>query len=266
MTASGEITFTCYGARVVVRSSVSGLVEYVERHLPPGAVIQSGTGNDDVVCTIDPDPDRPGWCRFVPPDGRAELVPVEFVAEHVADSLHYVVAENAAGCLFVHAGAVALEGRGIVLPGRTHAGKSSLVRALVEAGATYYSDEYAVFGGDGFLHPYARPLGMRDPDGTIVKVPVAVIGGVVGEEPARVGLIASLVYAPEAGWEVATLRPGDAVLRLFGNAVLARLRPEEALSAFSRAVGGAVAIDGTRGDARAAAAALIEYAKGSKKQ
>ena len=35
-------------------------------------------------------------------------------------------------------------GRAIVIPGRTFSGKSTLVAELVRAGATYYSDEYAV--------------------------------------------------------------------------------------------------------------------------
>src|SRR5277367_3536052 len=42
----------------------------------------------------------------------------------------------------VHAGAVLWRGRALLLPGGTHAGKSSLVTELLRRGATYYSDEY----------------------------------------------------------------------------------------------------------------------------
>ena len=57
----------------------------------------------------------------------------------------------------MHAGAVAWRDRGIVIPGRSHSGKTTLVRALVEA-ARYYSDEFAVLDPQGRLHPYPLPL------------------------------------------------------------------------------------------------------------
>src|SRR5262249_36246454 len=72
------------------------------------------------------------------------------------------VAEMAPERVFVHAGVVAYQGRGILLPGRSFAGKSTLVRELVQAGAQYYSDEYAVLDADGAVHPYPRPLSIRN--------------------------------------------------------------------------------------------------------
>ncbi|MDA8067374.1 MAG: hypothetical protein M0T77_01995, partial [Actinomycetota bacterium] len=51
--------------------------------------------------------------------------------------------------VFVHAGVVAAGGAAIVLPGHSFAGKSTLVEALVRAGADFYSDEYAMFDADG---------------------------------------------------------------------------------------------------------------------
>lgn len=52
-----------------------------------------------------------------------------------------------------------------MVPGRTLSGKSSLVLALVKAGADYYSDEYAVFDGSGRVHPYSKPLSRRSGSG-----------------------------------------------------------------------------------------------------
>ena len=43
----------------------------------------------------------------------------------------------------------------------SHVGKSTLVTALLRAGATYYSDEYAVIDGRGQVYPYARRLSLR---------------------------------------------------------------------------------------------------------
>jgi len=56
---------------------------------------------------------------------------------------------------------VAWEGKGIVIPGRSFSGKSTLVAELLRAGATYYSDEYAVFDKHGRVHPFPKDLEMR---------------------------------------------------------------------------------------------------------
>ena len=64
------------------------------------------------------------------------------------------IAANARDWLFVHAGVVAHGGRALVAPGDSFSGKTTLVRALLAAGATYYSDEYAVLDEAGRVHPY----------------------------------------------------------------------------------------------------------------
>jgi hypothetical protein len=71
------------------------------------------------------------------------------------------IALHAPNHVFVHAGVVGLGERAIVLPGRSFAGKTTLVAALVQAGAEYWSDEYAVLDADGLVYPYAKPLSMR---------------------------------------------------------------------------------------------------------
>src|SRR5436305_1371857 len=68
---------------------------------------------------------------------------------------------NAPDHVFVHAGVVAVEGVGIVLPGASLSGKSTLVAALVEQGASYYSDEYAAVDRAGSIHPFPRPISLR---------------------------------------------------------------------------------------------------------
>ena len=76
--------------------------------------------------------------------------------------MHGCVAFRAPDQIFLHAGAVAYLGRMIVLPAAALTGKSTLVAALVRAGATYYSDQFAVVDEQGRVHPYATPL--RDPE------------------------------------------------------------------------------------------------------
>ena len=101
-----------------------------------------------------------------------------------------VVAERAPDQLFVHAGVVGWDGRAIVIPGASFAGKTTLVQAWLEAGATYYSDEFAVLDREGRVHPFARPLAIRDGSGTVTRqVPVAALGAESGTTPLVIGLV-----------------------------------------------------------------------------
>src|SRR5262245_38089017 len=54
---------------------------------------------------------------------------------------HMYLASETRLVAYVHAGVVKWRGAAILLPGRSFAGKSTLVKTLCEAGATYVSDE-----------------------------------------------------------------------------------------------------------------------------
>jgi hypothetical protein len=61
--------------------------------------------------------------------------------------------------LFVHAGVVALDGLGVMLPAPPDHGKSTIVAGLVHAGFDFLSDEAAAFDlTDGSLRPFPRPM------------------------------------------------------------------------------------------------------------
>ena len=61
----------------------------------------------------------------------------------------------------LHAGCVALGGRGYLLPGEREVGKSTLVTGLVRDGFSYLSDELgAISLEDNLLYPHARPIGL----------------------------------------------------------------------------------------------------------
>jgi len=66
------------------------------------------------------------------------------------------------GDVFVHAAVASLGDGAVVMPGRSGAGKTTLVAALALAGWRYLSDEVAVLGPDGAqVRPYPRPLALE---------------------------------------------------------------------------------------------------------
>jgi len=171
--------------------------------------------------------------------------------------LQLSVARRAQPEVFVHAGVVAVRGRAILVPGRSGTGKTTLVQALVEAGATYFSDEYAVVDAAGRVHPYPRRLSVRMRGGRKERQPVPRKRG-QGSVP--IGLIVQTQYRPGARWEPAALSSGECVLALLSNTVPARDRPGEVLATLVRASDGALGFRGDRGPAARTARALIALA------
>jgi hypothetical protein len=168
--------------------------------------------------------------------------------------LQLAVARLARPEVFVHAGVVAVGGRAIVVPGRSGSGKTTLIRALVNAGATYYSDEYAVLDGTGRVHPYPRRPSVRVRGER--KQRHAVPRG-HGRAPVPVGLIVETRYRPGARWAPRPLSAGECVLALLSNTVPARDRPAEVLAVLARAAIRASGLRGDRGAAAQTARALL---------
>jgi hypothetical protein len=172
--------------------------------------------------------------------------------------LEQAVAELARTRVFVHAGVVGWKGRAIVLPGSSHAGKSSLVAALLRLGAEYYSDEYAVIDARGRVHPFPRPLLLRDESELGRAVTAGDLGTSTGRRSLPVGIVALARYEAGAAWRPQTLTPGRAVLDLLAHTVMVRRQPEQAVSAFEQLVPRSLVVKGTRGEAVDAARWLLE--------
>jgi hypothetical protein len=162
--------------------------------------------------------------------------------------------------VLVHAGAVAWRGLGIVMPGTSRSGKSTLVTALLEAGATYYSDELAILTRDGQLLPYPRAITARRQGirGT-VRLKPADLGAVVGRTPVPIGLIALTQYEPDSVWMPSEVAPAEGMLGLLINTAAAREDPERVLPVLARASHDAHVLAGQRGDSATVAHSLLAY-------
>ncbi len=181
------------------------------------------------------------------------------VALAVLDSqLRSFIAETAPEHIFIHAGVVAYEGRAIVIPGPSFSGKTSLVAEFVRAGATYYSDEFAVLDAEGLVHPYAKPLSIRLNGFSQVDHAVESLGGSQGTDPLRIKTVLLCSYSPGAHWSPEVISGGDAVLAMLANTVPAQERPAQSLSAVKKALEGAVVVEGERGDAAEVVEDILE--------
>jgi len=152
--------------------------------------------------------------------------------------------------VFIHAGVVGWNGQALVIPGSTLSGKTTLVRALVAAGAEYYSDEFAVLDANGFVYPYLKALGIRSP-GSVEqsRLPIEDLNGAFGHQPIPVGAILFSEYQNGARGEFRRVSTGQALLGLLKYAVTAKSRPTETLVALRLAASNARCFRVLRGDA-----------------
>jgi hypothetical protein len=245
-----QLALDAYGVRVQISTNSSAIFESIDSILPPGSVPCdaenvdqkfSVTTKDGVFFDID-----------VEGDMTTEYCDADVAVAVLERRLRAYVALNAPDRIFVHSGAVVSEGRAILIPGPSFSGKTTLVSELVRAGATYYSDEYAVLDESGLVHPYTKSLSMRlGADLHQTDQPVTEFGGEAGDKPAPVGLIVVTHYRPDAEWSPQRLTAGQGSLALLANTVPAQDRPKQALSAATAAVENATVLEGDRGEAAA---------------
>jgi hypothetical protein len=183
---------------------------------------------------------------------------LEEVFKALESDLQLYVAENARRGLFVHAGVVGWRGSAIIIPGASFTGKSTLVAALVRAGATYYSDEYAILDRRGLVHPYPKQLLIRTggpaPPGRFWP---EALGGGSGVEPLPVASVIVTRYRSGAQWRPRALSLGRGVIALLGHTVSARRQPHLTLTTLSRALSQAAVQKGVRGEAEEMAETLL---------
>lgn len=255
------VSFEAFGALVRIEAAES-IAPRFSFELPPRAA-EIEAEEFDTVYTIHSthDGSRDGSLVFrVARDGKNAgwFEDLDDVWIEIESDLHFRVAVAARGYLFVHAGVVEVGGQAVVMPGRTLSGKSSLVMALVAAGADYYSDEYAVVDRDGLVHPYRKPLSERVPGQHRPRLHTPEELGVDPEAgPLPVGLTVITRYAAGAHWTPKPVSRAEAMMALFDNTVVARTQPEFALELLAKAVNGSAGLRSERADATEAATAIL---------
>lgn len=260
------MSFTAFGVRVGVRVNSKATLNALVRRLPPGSK-PSGVRTTDHLYSMTGFADEPRgrvtrfnlgyWnlTRFARTRSFDDLL------EQFESHVQLTVAEYAPARVFVHAGVVGWNGQAILIPGLSFSGKSTLVAELLRAGATYYSDEYAVVDRNGRVHPYPRELKLRSADAIRVKrMRANEFGAGIGAKPLPIGLVITTSFRDGARWRPRELTRGKGVLELLANTVSARTQPEMALSFLTRAMTSATSLKGTRGEAREMVEKILKLA------
>jgi hypothetical protein len=251
---SAGISFVAYGVRVGLRTNQSNILDECLEYLPLRWKRSSSKTVDRLYSMIREDESSQGGdCNFRLFKNDQQLFcgtdKREFFERFESDvALH--VADMTRRRVFVHAGVVGWGGYAILIPGQSFSGKTTLVANLVRAGATYYSDEFAVLDQHGRVHPYAQALQIREKgERRQTKHSVEQLGGVAGRVPLPVALVVLSRYKSGATWRPRHLSPGQGLLGILDNTVSARRSPGPALRALKAVVSQSLAIKGVRGEA-----------------
>jgi hypothetical protein len=247
--------FDGFGVTVAVRSTDERVFRMLDRLLPPFPRVGSDR-TPDVVYTVDISPELTATIRRGSDILAVNPSPSAACLSLVAD-IQTVLACSAPGMTFIHAGVVAFGDRALILPGRPGAGKTTLVAALLAAGARYGSDEFAIVAANGLVHSYARPLAVKRDGDFAQHVPAQSLGADVIAEPLEAAVVAFLEYAHASELVLRPVSQGAAMLGLLTHCLGARARPHETLVPLRALTSGAECVAGQRGEADDAAQRLL---------
>jgi hypothetical protein len=245
------VAFEVYGTRVSVRVPRPELVPPVIDQFPADATPCEGQPGD------------PQFNLEIEEDGRYAVVldgrvlnppqSLEGALGGLRRELFFHSVDHARDRLVVSAAAVGHEGWAILLPGPSMVGKTTLAVALVRAGAVYYADDWALLDREGVVHPLPTLLYIKNRE----KVSVESLGGVRGDRPIKIGLIASITFRPGARWDPRRLTEAQGMMLLLRNAY-GMDEPGFAMESARQAAAEALVIESERDDATEAASRLLE--------
>ncbi|MCP4539159.1 MAG: hypothetical protein GY832_18640 [Chloroflexi bacterium] len=178
------------------------------------------------------------------------------LAELLMGDVNYNLADQSRGGLLFHAAGLAWQGKGIILPGRMGAGKTTLTTWLVAQSLGYLTDELVfVSHGTDTVQTITRPLNVKKPSWGALQtalpfdlaahtaqiwstprsnlIPPDLMRPVQLHEP-PLGLIVFPNYTPDSEFSLRPLSKAQAGLALMECLINARNLPDHGLSEIAR--------------------------------
>jgi len=191
----------------------------------------------------------PGLRRWLRPqvvfsfDGFRPFLPLAAAQAPVVfeGSMNWLIASHVNFYLALHAAVIERDGRAVIMPAQTGAGKSTLCAALVHRGWRLLSDEFALISfADGRIAPLARPISLKNRSidvirdllpGSVLSAPIEdTIKGTVAflkppresvrrmDEPAAAAWIVAPTYVAGTGAVLEAKTKAESFKDIVGNA------------------------------------------------
>lgn len=263
MHATHFARLSAFGAVVEITSPDRETLEQCTATLP-GYWLKSEGRRPDICFNINtPTHELEGERHFL---FQENGIPLRFTingaqAQHLlAKRMDYLLGAYARDCAFLHSGIVLHEKQAILIPGLSHAGKSTLTAALVQIGAHYVSDDIAVLDRGGRAYFLSRAVNLRQDVAEMFDLPSAAHAECLHEGTVPVKAIMLLNYhKSESSLKLSPLSKGEAVLQLIANSMNGRQQPETVIHCCGAAVRQAICCQGVRGEAETVAPLILSY-------
>lgn len=213
-----KFSFECYGAKINFRCDRAEIKSYLRELLPDAVKIVDYDDLNNSVVSLGVEPDAAVKGLYFKDELIMEILEYDPSSlEFVADKIIMILAQiSLPEKFYLHAGAVVWNGAGILIPGESFAGKTTLVKEFIKAGAEYFSDDCIILDADGFLLPFSRALAIRTDGGRVFK-DADYFGAKTGKTKAKLDLILFTGFEKGASWKPSGLSRGQAVLELMNN-------------------------------------------------
>ena len=213
-----KISFNCYGAKINFRCDRAEIKNLLRELLPRVIKIFDFDNSDNAVMSLGVEIDSPQKGLYFNDElimeiGEYEPASLEFIADKIIMTLAQISLPEK---FYLHAGAVVWNGVGILIPGESFAGKTTLVKEFIKAGAEYFSDDCIILDSQGYLLPFSRALAIRTDAGRVFRN-ADYFGAETGKTKAKLDLILFTGFEKNAIWNPSELSRGQAVLELMNN-------------------------------------------------
>ncbi len=212
-----SVAFECYGVKINFRADRAGIINRLKNFLPRVVKIDDFENSNNVLSlSIEQNSAVRGLYfndELIMEIREYDPASLEFVADKITMILAQISLPKK---FYLHAGAVVWNGLGILMPGESFAGKTTLVKEFIKAGADYYTDDCIVLDNEGFLLPFPRPLAIRTDEGRIHRE-ADHFGAKTGDRKKKLDLILFTNFEENAVWQPKKLSQGNGVLGLMDN-------------------------------------------------
>ena len=194
-----------------------------------------------------------------------EAVEKRFSQAHLPEAVESLVrirvGELAENHVFIHAGAVAIGGKALILPGRSRSGKSTLVAELLRSGARYLSDEYAVIDEKGLVHAFPKPLSLRTQRDANTQRDIAAetLGAETRRSPIACGMVLVTEFKAGSQFDPKGLSRAEGMMEILRHTVPVRRNTKFSLKVLNKLTLRAILVQSYRPEAEEVAIHLINY-------
>lgn len=253
----------CLGVKIGIRSNNFSLFNKIKNNLSeilPIFYQESTESEVEHWISIIKGEDKPNeFTVYKDEEFAARNSSVEIIYDLIVSKIRATVAEFSSEYVFLHAGVVSWKGKAIIIPGKSRAGKTTLVSELIKRNCDYLSDEFAVIDKNGFVYPFPKKLSVRGiiDEHRQLDINIEEYGGIASEKPVPAGFILVTEYLNQKKRKpkIKINSSGEGVMSAVSNSISVRQNPKFVLEVLSKVANQAVVLETKRGEA----AEFVEY-------